>query len=133
MFTSVLVALSVIVPVALLTGALVYLRPLQLVEPTKIEMKGVEAAAREYAFASVLLTLAAGLLVTLLYVGLAYRYPDSAAKIYLMLGVVLAAALSMAAAIVRPRLHMRGVFEIILLNILWGVSFGWLLPLVISA
>lgn len=126
-----LMALWVIVPVSLLSGAAAFWRVEQLVAWYPVPVKGTPARV---VMASVFAILAVvfGLVATSVYAWVAGRWPDTAPQIYLGLGVGLAVLLSIAGVIVPSILKKRGpVVAWTVLNFLWGVGYGWLLPLLL--
>lgn len=135
MFKNILAALLVILPVALLSGGLVYWRAEPLTEQDEIKSEAVPTPGKpnpkKFTFAVLALGVMAGLLISVLYIWMAGRWPDTAPKVYLWLAIGVTIVLSVAVAFVRPMLKMGGVPECIALHILWGAGYGWLLPLVV--
>lgn len=126
-----LMALWVIVPVSLLSGAVAFWRAEQLVAWYPVPVKGTPARivmASVFAIAALVF----GLVAISVYAWVVGRWPDTAPQIYLGLGVGLAILLSIAGVIVPSILGRRGpVVAWTLMNFLWGVGYGWLLPMLL--
>jgi hypothetical protein len=129
-------ALIVIVPVALISAGLVVLRADalsgQTANPGPAHAEEAGAAARRFALGVLVSSLIGGLLISTFYRGVVEPWSDNAPALFAALGTGLAVVLSIAAAIVRPLLTMGGVLESVALNLLWGVAYGWVLPLLIG-
>jgi hypothetical protein len=69
-----------------------------------------------------------GLVATFVYGWLTGVRPDTASQIYLWLGVGLAILFSIVAVVVSLILKKGAVVAWVLLNFLWGIGYGWLLP-----
>ena len=124
-------AIWAIVPVALLSGIAAFWRGEQLLAWYPIPVKGTVG---KIVIASVFAILAVvfGLVAISVYAWVVGRWPDSAPQIYLWLGIGLAVLLSIAGVIVPSILNKRGpVVAWTVLNFLWGVGYGWLLPLLL--
>jgi hypothetical protein len=59
-------------------------------------------------------------------------WPDVAQPLIFWAGVGLTVLFSIGAAVVRSSEGAGGIPECIALNVLWGLGYGWLLPLVIA-
>lgn len=127
----ILTAMVVIVPVALLTGLIVSVRIDQIAEPEKIREQGLETVRAEDSRGFGFIAVMFGLAAALVYVWLASRWPAAATNLFLALGLGLAVILSVAAAVVRPRAGLGGVGEVVALNMIWGLGYGWVMPLVL--
>jgi hypothetical protein len=124
-------ALRVIIPVALLTWIVCFWRGEQLLAWYPIPVKGT---AGRIVIASVFAILAVvfGLVATAVYGRLAATRPDTAALIYRWAGLGLAVLLSIVGFIVPGALQKKGpVVAWTLTNLLWGVGYGWVLPLLL--
>lgn len=130
MLNEILAVVLVIMPIALLTGGLVYWRAAQIAEPERIAAEGLAVAARESGVGMGVLALLFGTVVSFGYVWMFARWPG-VTTIYAAVGLLLALGLSIAAAVVRPRHQLGGVPEVIALNLLWGLGYGWLMPLMV--
>jgi len=126
-----LMALWVIIPVSLLSGAVAFWRAKQLVAWYPVPVKGTPARvvmASVFAIAALVF----GLVAIPVYAWVVGRWPDLAPQIYLWLGVGLAVLLSVAGVIMPSILKRRGpVVAWTVLNFLWGVGYGGLLPLLL--
>ncbi|NLT43577.1 MAG: hypothetical protein GXX93_12955 [Anaerolineae bacterium] len=120
-------ALPLVVAVTALTAVLVYLRAEQLgAEPggAGSAPDGRLALVVSYAIAGLIFG-AAAVVVYRLMEG---RYGAGAADALLRLAVGTAAALSLLAAVVLPRMERGGAAECITLNLVWGLGYGLFLP-----
>jgi hypothetical protein len=125
-----LMAIWAILPVALLTGLVAFWRADQVLAWYPIPIKGIAGKV----VAAILFSCAAvifGLVATVVYGWLIGNRPDTAAQIYLWVGVGLAVALSIAAVVVSTILKRGPVVAWIVWNFLWGVGYGWILPLLL--
>lgn len=134
MFKNLLTALTVILPITLLSGGLTYWRAEALTEEKTAEASSEEPeiSATVLTFAAVAFSVIFGLIATALYTWMIGRWPATAFNVYLGLAIGLTIFFSVAAAIVRPAAKMGGVTECIALHILFGAGYGWLLPLLIG-
>lgn len=131
MVKNLLAALIVIIPVALITGVIVSARIEQIAEPTKIQNRGLVNVRKEDGTGFGMIAFAFGVAASLVYLWAQSRWPELAPNVFLGLGLGLAVLLSVAAAIVRPAAGLRGVPEVIALNLLWGTGYGWAMPLAV--
>jgi hypothetical protein len=121
-------ALWVIASVSLLSGVVAFWHGEQLLGWYPIPAKGT-AGRIVIALVFTVLAVVFGLVAISVYAWVVGRWPDSAPQIYLWLGVGLAVLLSIAGAIVPRVLNKRGpVVAWTVLNFLWGLGYGWLLP-----
>lgn len=125
------VALPVIVIIAFLSGGLVYWRADQMVEPGQIALRGLATVRWEEAVGIGFTALIFGLMTSQIYIWLAGQWMEAAAKLYLGFGVAFMAVLTLAAVTVRPLLHLEGIPEVVALNFLWGLGYGWVIPFLI--
>ncbi len=134
MFKNLLTALIVILPVTLLSGGLTYWRAEPLTEEQTVETssKEPEIGATTLTFAAAVFSVIFGLITTVLYTWMVGRWPGTAFNVYLGLAIGLTIFFSIAAALVRPAAKMSGVPECIVLHIVFGAGYGWLLPLLIG-
>ncbi len=134
MFKNLLTALIVILPVTLLSGGLTYWRaePLTEEKTPEASVKGPEISATTLTFAAVAFSVIFGLITTALYTWMVGRWPGTAFNVYLGLAIGLTILFSIAVAIVRPAVNMGAVPECIVLHVLFGAGYGWLLPLLIG-
>ena len=124
-------AIWAIVPVALLSGLVAFWRGEQLLAWYPIPVKGT-AGRIVIALVFAILAVVFGLVAISVYAWVMGRWPDSAPQIYLWLGVGLAVLLSIVGVIVPSILKRRGpVVAWTVLNFLWGVGYGWLLPMLL--
>jgi FtsH-binding integral membrane protein len=118
----------VIVSVSLLTGIVAFWRGERLLAWYPAPVKGV---AGRIVIALVFTIAAAifGLVANSVYGRVAARRPDTAPQIYLWVGVGLAILLTIAGFIVPTALKKQGpVIAWTMMNLLWGVGYGWVLP-----
>jgi hypothetical protein len=132
MFKNLLTALIVILPVTLLSGGLTYWRAGPLTEEKTEQVKGPEMSAATLTFAAVAFSVIFGLIAAVLYTWMTGRWPGTAFNVYLGLAIGLTILFNVAAVIVRTTEKMSGIPECIALNTLFGIGYGWLLPLLIG-
>lgn len=72
-----------------------------------------------------------GLVAALLYTWVAGIWPDAAPQIYLGMGAGLAVLFTIAGVIVRSLLKRGALVAWTVLNFLWGLGYGVLLPVVL--
>jgi hypothetical protein len=121
----------IIAPVALLTGLVCFWRGEQLLGWYPVPVR--ETAGRiVIALVFAILAGVFGLVATSVYARLVGNRPDTASQIYLWVGVGLAVLLSVAGFIVPSALRKRGpVVAWTAMNFLWGIGYGWVLPLIL--
>ncbi len=134
MFKNLLTALIVILPVTLLSGGLTYWRAEPLTEEKTAEAssKEPEISATVLAFAAVAFGILFGLIATALYTWMIGRWPGTAFNVYLGLAIGLTILFNVAVVAVRTAVKMGGIPECLVLNTLFGIGYGWLLPLVVG-
>jgi hypothetical protein len=121
----------VIVLVALLTGVVSFWRGERMMAWYPVPVKGV---AGRIVIALVFTIAAAifGLVANAVYGRLVVSRPDTAAQIYLWVGGGAAVLLTVAGFIVPAALKKQGpVVAWAAMNFLWGIGYGWALPLVL--
>ena len=124
-------AVWVIASVSLLSGIIAFWRGEQLLAWYPIPVKGT-AGRIVIALVFAILAVVFGLVAISVYAWVMGHWPDSAPQIYLWLGVGLAILLSIVGVIVPSILKRRGpVVAWTLMNFLWGVGYGWLLPMLL--
>jgi hypothetical protein len=75
-----------------------------------------------------------GLVANCVYGRLVSCRPCTAAQIYLWAGVGVAALLTVAGFIVPAAIKRQGpVVAWVVMNFLWGIGYGWVLPLVLRS
>jgi len=133
MIKTLLAALIVIVPVALLSAGLVLWRSEALLEE-KEPQTGNSPAPEPKVFSLAVLALGfiAGLLITVLLNWMSGRWPETGPGAFRWIATGAAVLLSVAVVFVRPLANMGGIAECIALHALWGVGYGWILPAVIN-
>ena len=123
----------VIVSVALLTGIVCFWRGERMLAWYPVPLKGLAGRA----VIALVFTVAAavfGLVANSVYGRLAANRPDAAPQIYLWVGVGVAVLLSVAGFIVPRALKKQGpVIAWTVMNLLWGVGYGWVLPLLLRS
>jgi hypothetical protein len=123
----------VIVSVSLLTGIVAFWRGKRLLAWYPVPVTGVAGRA----VIALVFTVAAaifGLVANVVYGRIAASRPDTAPQIYLWAGVGLAILLSVAGYIVPSALKKQGpVITWTVMNFLWGVGYGWVLPLLLRS
>jgi hypothetical protein len=123
----------VIVSVALLTGIVCFWRGERMLAWYPVPIKGVAGRA----VIALLFTVVAaifGLVANSVYGRLVASRPDTAAQIYLWVGVGVAVLLTVAGFIVPAAIKRQGpVVAWAVMNLLWGVGYGWVLPLVLRS
>jgi hypothetical protein len=123
----------VIVSVSLLTGIVAFVRGERMLGWYPIPIKGVVG----WIVIAVVFAIVAAIFGTVansVYGRLIASRPDTAAQIYLWVGVGVAVVLTIAGFIVPSALKKQGpVIAWTLMNFLWGVGYGWVLPLVLRS
>lgn len=132
MFENIGKAMLIVVPVALSTGLIVALRIEQIAEPEKLVRDGIAEVRRQDATDFAMISLAFGALCAIGYSLAASRWPEAVNAAFMVGGTALTVVLSAAAAILRPQAGLTGVPEVLLMNFIWGVGYGWLLPIVLG-
>ena len=118
----------VIVSVSLLTGIVAFVRGERMLAWYPLPLKGV---AGWIVIAVVFAIVAAifGTVANSVYGRLIASRPDTAAQIYMWVGIGVAILLTIAGFIVPSALKKQGpVIAWALMNFLWGVGYGWVLP-----
>ncbi len=130
---------SIVLAVAVVSSLLAYYRPDTLGDgaPTGEPGPGeVEAGSDARAVRAALwwagAALAMGALATIAYLWLDGLLPERSLQVFVAIGLGSSAALSVAAAVVRPRLRLAGVPECVTLNLVWGVGYGLAIPLILQ-
>jgi hypothetical protein len=134
MFENLLTALVIILPVTLLSGGLTYWRagPLADEKTDEAPSKGPEVSAATLTRAAIAFSVLFGLVAAALYTWIAGRWPSTAFDVFLGLAIVLTILFNVAAVVIRRTEKMSGIPECIALNTLFGMGYGWLLPLLIG-
>ena len=128
---NILISFMVILPVTLLSVAVAYLRAGRMASLDQVSLKGLPAVRRESVFAWLAGGLIVGLLFSLLYLWMAGSWRD-APLIYMELAVASVFLLSLLAVIACPMLKKNCALEYVLLNVIWGLGYGGVLPLLIT-
>jgi hypothetical protein len=121
-------ALLVTLAVAVLSSALVYARADRIVSgmtAAEFERRRLRRVASRGIAGSALLFGAAG---SGLFIALQTHRPDLAVGLFHVASVAAAVLLSAAAVRLRVRAGLRGVPELVALNLLWATAFGWVMP-----
>jgi hypothetical protein len=116
-----------VIPVAVVTGIIVYARADVIAEPQTLAERGLATVARQDALGFAMLALVAGLLFASFYAWVWPRW-RGATGLYVASGIVLGLGLSVAAAVLRPKFGLGGLTEVIALNLVWAAGFGWVAP-----
>jgi hypothetical protein len=134
MLKNLLFALIIILPVTLISGGLTYWRaePLTQEKTGEASPKQAEMSAATLTRAAVAFSVLFGLIVAALYIWMAGLWPNAAFNVFLGLAIVLTILFNVAAVVIRTTEQMSGVPECIALNTLFGIGYGWLLPLLIG-
>jgi hypothetical protein len=121
----------VIVSVALLTGIVSFVRGERMLAWYPLPLKGV-AGKIVIAVVFAIVAVIFGLVANSVYGRLLANRPDTAAQIYLWVGIGAAILLTVAGFIVPSALKKQGpVIAWAVMNFAWGVGYGWVLPLVL--
>lgn len=130
-FNNVLISFMVILPVTLLSAAVAYLRAERMASPGQVALKGLSAVRRASVFIWLTGGLIAGLLFSLLYLRIAGSWRD-APLIYMELAIASVFLLSLLAIIVCPMFRKNCAIEYVVLNVIWGLGYGGVLPFLIT-
>ncbi len=130
---------SIVLAVAVVSSLLAYYRPDALGDgapsgesgPGEVDA-GNDARAVRAALWWAGAALAMGALATIAYVWLDGLLPERSLQVFVAIGLGSSAALSVTAAVVRPRLRLAGVPECVTLNLVWGVGYGLAIPLILQ-
>jgi hypothetical protein len=123
-------ALLVTLAVAAFSAVLVYARADRIVSESTaaaFDRKRLRRIASAGIAGSALLF---GAVVSGLFVAMQTQAPELAVGLYRWASAGAASLLSLAAVRMRAGANMRGVPELIALNLLWAAGFGWALPAV---
>ncbi len=130
---------SIVLAVAVVSSLLAYYRPDTLGDGAPSdesgpgeEDAGSDARAVRAALWWAAAALAMGALATIAYLWLDGMLPERSLQVFVAFGLGSSAALSVAAAVVRPRLRLAGVPECVTLNLVWGVGYGLAIPLILQ-
>jgi hypothetical protein len=130
---------SIVLAVAVVSSLLAYYRPETLgdgapageCDPGDVGA-GSDARAIRAALWWAGAALAMGALATIAYLWLDGLWPKRSLQVFVTVGLGSSAALSVAAAVVRPRLRLAGVAECVTLILVWGVGYGLAIPLILQ-
>jgi hypothetical protein len=128
---NVLISFMVILPVTLISAAVAYLRADRMASSNQVSSKGLPAVRKANVFAWLTGGLIAGLLFSLLYLRMADSW-HNAPLIYMESAVASFFLLSLLAVIACPMLKKNCAPEYVLLNVIWGLGYGGVLPLLIT-
>ena len=131
MFSNLMTAFLVILPVAISTSLIAGVRTRAMIDTDQIEMMSFAEARKKEAMELGILALCFGVIATLAYLLMAQSFPSATRGIFMIAGFGLALLLSVAAIFVRPQAGLGGVPEVIAMNVIWGTGYGWLLPFVL--
>lgn len=124
-------ALWAIVAVSVLTGLVSLWRGDRMLAWYPVPLQGIAGRIA----ISIAFTIAAvifGLVAQSVYGRMLVNRPDAAAQTYLWIGAGAALVLSVAAVVVYAILKRGPIVAWILLNILWGIGYGWGLPALLA-
>ena len=122
-----IVALQVALPVAVLSAVVAFWRGERLLDWYPIPLKGV-AGRVVIALLFAVLSVVFGLVAHAVYGRAVSSRPDTAAQIYAWVGIGLAVLLSIVGVVVATILKRGPTIAWTLLNLLWGVGYGWWMP-----
>ncbi len=117
--------------VMVVSAVVVYARADHIVAREILKLRGISRVRRDSAAAGAGLALVAGVVASAVYSYWIARAPSLAPTVFLFGAVVVGVALSALALVLAFRRHMRGAGEVIALNVIWAVAYGWLLPLAV--
>jgi hypothetical protein len=123
-------AAPLVVVVSLVVAAVAYVRTDRLASPEAVAEHGRASAARRDAIGFGVLTLVAGGVTASLFEWL-NGFWGPTRIVFAALGIGVAIALSVAAAVVRPKVGLGGVQEVAVMNLLCGLAYGIGLPIVL--
>ena len=121
----------VVVSVSLLTGIVVFWRGERMLAWYPVPLKGV-AGRVVIALLFAALSVVFGLVAHAVYGRAMNSRPDTAAQIYAWVGIGLAVLLSIVGVVVATILKRGPTIAWTLLNLLWGVGYGWWMPTLLS-
>lgn len=114
------------------TGLVVYFRFNEIALSTTEDADQPAISRPVFTLAFTLAAFLFGIVVAVAFGFADGRWPDMAQQVFLGMGIGLTLFFSVGAAVVRPRENMGGVAEVIVMNMLWGLGYGGLLPLIIQ-
>lgn len=114
--------------VTAITIVWVHARADHIVSPEVASALGMVRVRRDSALAAGFLALVAGLVASVVYLRWAALSPEFAARMFLILGLGCGLVLSVSAMVLSARKRMRGGLEMVVLNLVWAASYGYLLP-----
>ncbi len=118
----------VIVLISVLTGIVAFVRGERMLAWYPLPLKGIAG----WIVVGVVFAIAAaifGLAANSVYGRLLVSRPDTAAQIYLWVGVGVAVLLTVAGFIVPTAIKRQGpVIAWTVMNFIWGIGYGWMLP-----
>jgi hypothetical protein len=120
--------LAIVFSVTALTMVWVHARALRIVSPEVVAKLGSPRVRRDSAVAAGFLALVAGLVASVVYLRWADYSPDFAAWMFALLGLGGGLVLSLVAIVLGTRQRIRGGAEMVVLNVVWAVAYGVLLP-----
>jgi hypothetical protein len=124
--------LIIIFIVAAFTAWLVNQRITQIAGEDEIDEQGLEQTRRLFTLAFTASAVLFGVVVSVIYNYVQNRWAALAQPLFIIGSSSAMLLFSMAAAIIRPRANVGGVKEVITLNLLWGLGYGWFLPYTLS-
>ncbi len=124
MIENVRAALPVILPVTLLTVAIVAWQAEEMAKAYETSKGGVVVG---FLIAGLIF----GWIAVQVYVWMAGRWPDSASTIYLWVALGIAVVANVLALVMRRNYSGTVVVIWIVLNTGWGAAYGWLAPLLL--
>ena len=129
----VLYIVLIILGVALTTGLIVFFSEERLSALIEAEGKALGSARNTLTFAFSVAAVVFGLIVLGVYLLVASQWPDLAKPLFFWASLGLTIFFSIGAVVVYPQMGIKGLPEVLGLNLLWGLGYGWLLTYVLRA
>jgi hypothetical protein len=123
----------VILPVSVLSGVIVYFGAERLAAPALLARRGPSWVKRRGAVGCAVSAGIVGMLTAVLYGWISRAVPGLAAPILALASTAIVAMLTALAILARRPQGGRGSAELVVLIVLWGIGYGWLIPLVRGA
>lgn len=122
------VEIIVVFAVSAISAALVYARADRIITPEIVASRGLARVRRDSALAGAFLAMVVGIFVSVLYSRWASASPELASRSFLVGGVAVGIVFSLLAMVLTAKKRMRGAREVIVLNFIWALAYGYLLP-----
>jgi len=118
--------------VTALTALIVSQRTAQIASNEELADEGLPRTQRLYTISYTAGVLLCGVFLTVAYDFIVSHWPLLARSLFFWGGIVVPAMLIISTSRKRQRLGMTGIPEMIVLYLIWGLGYGWLLPYTVN-